>query len=446
MGADLLSLFGKPASAVLDQDMLPELFLRYLDLTTAYTDARPGLLLTAWLPFCAVNLGNRVYMVNNSTRIYPNIWSCVVGPSSVSRKTTALRFAGYTVLPHERDLQSGPLGEYEQNTMLLTGTTLSKLMSYLALNPNRLFVHNEISAWLHEMNKSYNAGYKQVVTEIYDNVDRTVANRERTERIIRPALSIAAASTEGWLFRNLMDGADQLSGFLQRMIFFVLRKVEEEELDLSTRSGEELEEKLGQFDTRWFARWRAISGLHRLDLAPETIAYRNEMYEEEYRKYFRQNNDTLLSYFTRIFDGYWFKFCTIIRLSQIPGEELDRALSNDSYGRLFADWPVDTETAAMAWYLCRFYMQNTLPLLEIMDEKDKLSGERKIVEILINRFGGKAKHSELMNTCHMNKREFKDSVETLIDREAVKVESYGSGSHVGRCYVLDRGIMSDWSK
>ena len=157
MHKDLIALFGRRPSVVLEEGMLPPMFRRYLGLATSYTDARPGLLLTAWLPFCAVNLGNRVYMVSNSTRIYPNIWSCVIGPSSVSRKSTALRYAGYTVQPYEKALAEGSLDEYEQNTLILTGTTLSKLMSYLAINPSRLFVHNEIAAWLHEMQKSYNA-------------------------------------------------------------------------------------------------------------------------------------------------------------------------------------------------------------------------------------------------------------------------------------------------
>ncbi len=446
MSAELLSLFGKRPACVLDTSILTDMFTLYLELTTRFTDAKPGLLLTAFLPHCAVNLGNRIYMVNNSNRIYPNIWSCVIGPSSVSRKSTALRYAGYTLAPFERGLAAGPLADYELQTMLLNGTTLAKLMTYLSLNPARLFVHNEISAWLYEMQKSYNAGYKQVVTEIFDNVDRTVANRERTERIIRPALSIAAASTEGWLYKNMLDGADQLSGFLQRMIFFVARNIGVDEIDLSTRVGEDLEQDLAFFDDFFFSRWRAITGSHRLDLSPEAIAWRDEVYQADYRRYFAQNNDTLLSYFTRIFDGYWFKFCILFQLSLIPHEELDRANREGAYPALFAAHPVSADTAARAWELCRFYMGNTAPLLDIMDEKDKLANERKVVDLLLNKFGGKARHSELMNASHLRKREFHDTVESLIDREAVTVETYKSTTNTGKMYVLDPGIIKDWSK
>ncbi|MBW6514113.1 MAG: hypothetical protein K0B87_05095 [Candidatus Syntrophosphaera sp.] len=45
-------------------------------------------------------------------------------------------------------------------------------------------------------------------------------------------------------------------------------------------------------------------------------------------------------------------------------------------------------------------MKNVEPLLALMDGKDKLAKERKVVETLMNKFGGRAKHSELMNACH----------------------------------------------
>jgi hypothetical protein len=446
MRNDLITLFGRKPRAELDRDMLPEIFSRYLELITAFTDAQPGLLLTAFLPFCAVNLGNRVHMVSNSTRIYPNIWSCVIGPSSVSRKSTALRFAGYALKPHEEELQDAPLDEFEQNTLVLNGTTLSKLVSYLAQNPARLFIHNELATWLSDMQKNYNGGYRESVTGIFDNIDLTFANRERTERLRRPALSVAAASTEGWLYQNLARDADQLSGFLQRMLFFVVGKVSLSEIDLTTRIGEGLEDELAFFDSRWFSHWRRISGDRRLSLTPVALEWRDALYREEYKKYFGRANDALMSYFTRIFDGYFFKFCALIALSLIPEADWRQAEARGSHTELISSRPVDDEVASMAWALCRFYMENVNPLLELMEEKDKLAGERKVVEALLNKFGGKAKHSQLMNSCHMRKREFSEVIASLIDREAVSVETYGEYRKTGKMYVLSKEIIDSWEK
>jgi hypothetical protein len=441
---ELITLFGKRRSKELDLAILPSFLQRYLELTTKHTDARPALLLTAFLPFCAVNIGNRAYMSNNSTRIYPNIWSCVIGPSSISRKTTALRFGSYTIRPYEELLQTAPLKEYEQQTLTITGTTLSKLMSYLAVNPSRLFVQNELSGWLHEMNKSYNAGYKQTVTELYDNVDRTIANRERTERIIKPALSIAAASTEGWLYKTMLDGAEQLGGFLQRMLFCVVRDINLEDIDLDAHPGNELETELAAFDTEYFQAWRKLPANTRLELSSEALLLRNELYQERYRQYFAYQNDALMSYFTRIYDGYFFKFCILFTLADVA-HDANHADLTCSAPLARCATTVSSQTAEQAFLLCDFYMENTLPLLEIMDEQDKLAGERKLVEIIINKYKGKAKHSDLMNMSHMRKKEFRDSIESLIEREALTVETYQSANfHASKLYVLAPEILESW--
>lgn len=115
---------------------------------------------------------------------------------------------------------------------------------------------------------------------------------------------------------------------------------------------------------------------------------------------------------------------------------------------LFFSTPRQTThpTAEQAFYLCDFYLANTAPLLELMEEQDKLAAEHKIVDALRARFAGKAKHSELMNACHMRKREFKEAVDSLIEREALTVETYGSGSHVGKMYALNTVIVKDWEK
>ncbi|MBW6514281.1 MAG: hypothetical protein K0B87_05940, partial [Candidatus Syntrophosphaera sp.] len=165
-----------------------------------------------------------------------------------------------------------------------------------------------------------------------------------------------------------------------------------------------------------------------------------------YADCFRRKNDALMSYFTRIYDGYWFKFCLIIRLSKITPPEWDRAAASGDYEALFRANPVDLDTAAQAWTLCHFYMKNVEPLLALMDEKDKLACERKVVETLMNKFGGRAKHSELMNACHMRKREFQETIASLIDREAITVESYSQYNHTGKLYVLNRAIIESWGK
>jgi hypothetical protein len=427
----------------LDLAKIPLQLREYVQITSRSTDCHPGLLITAWLPHIAVNLGNRVYMLSNSNRIYPNIWSCLLGPSSISRKTTAITYAGYTIKPHEELFEDMPLDVYEAETQLLSNVTYSKMLSMLSLNGIRLFIHHELSAWLAEMNKHFNSGYKQTITELYDGVSKTVSNQTKTERIRKPALSISTATTEAWMYRNIRENSDQLGGFLQRFIYFVVRDINLEDIDLDTREGEDLELLLAVYEGM-FKVFRAIPGSFRIRMAEEAVTMRDELYKLQYRKWFAKNNDDLMSYFTRIYDGYFYKFCAIFTLVE-AWDELDAAIKSGSCEAFFEGLRVPEETAAQCLYLCDFYFANTIPFLEIVSEQDKLSGERKIVEILINKYNGKATHSQLMNSSHMKKREFKECIESLIEREALTVDSVHTQTKTARLYILHQDIYQSWN-
>ncbi|MCB5246758.1 MAG: hypothetical protein LHW57_01865, partial [Candidatus Cloacimonetes bacterium] len=139
-------------------------------------------------------------------------------------------------------------------------------------------------------------------------------------------------------------------------------------------------------------------------------------------------------------------FCAIFTLVE-AWDELDAAIKSGSCEAFFEGLRVPEESAAQCLYLCDFYFANTIPFLEIVSEQDKLSGGRKIVEILVNKYNGKARHSQLMNTSQMKKREFRETIESLIDREAITVETYRSSQgNPGRMYVLSPHIIESWNK
>ena len=93
-------------------------------------------------------------------------------------------------------------------------------------------------------------------------------------------------------------------------------------------------------------------------------------------------------------------------------------------------------------------MANTLPLLTIMDEKDRLAQERKIMDLIIKRFNGLAMHTVLLNYSHMRKREFLDVIASLVEREAITVEN-GPKQKNGifpKMYRANSDILKSWGK
>ena len=155
-----------------------------------------------------------------------------------------------------------------------------------------------------------------------------------------------------------------------------------------------------------------------------------------------------MSYFTRIFDNYLFKFCILIWLLDIAEEDMPVMRDAQAWGEFVHDVKVSLPQFKQAWYLCRFYMANVMPLLNIIDERDKLFNERKLIDLLVNRFAGKGSHSALLNASHMKKREFNEAIESLLERDAIVCET-GEKQANNRCpkmYVVHPDIIKSWGK
>lgn len=439
---ELMSVFARVENIPLDREQLPRFLQSWLNLADKVTDASPGAKLTAFLAVLGANVGNRVYMNNIGGRIFPNIWAVIIGPSSVSRKTTVLNLARSTMQRFADSLDGLPVKDYEREEIWLSNVTGAKLLNLLSTNPNRLFFHNEISGFLAEMAKQYNQGMKQKITELYDGVSVTNLNMERCERIKNPALSILAASTESWFYMQLGSRSEQLSGFMQRFIYCIISEVDVHELNFEYVDNALYKKEFESYEDI-YKILRAIPQASRLKASDEALSWRTREYKERMINTYELHNDPVMSYFTRIYDGYWYKFCILITLFKTVAE-LHDAMSQNRLQEYFEDNVVTEETAQEAMYLCDYYFNNTLPLMKIMSEQDRLAGERKLVDILCKRFNGRASHSELMKYAHFDKKEMNSKIETLLEMEVIRVESgVGKTNKTIRVYVLDPDIMQE---
>jgi hypothetical protein len=442
---DMMSLFGRVENVPVEVDRLPLFLQDYLALADRITDAQTGAKLTSILPVIAANIGNRVYMDNNGGRVFCNVWSVIIGPSTVSRKTTVLNLAKSTMQPFEESLEKLSNKEFERETIVLSNVTSAKLLSLMSQNPNRLFFHNEISAFLSEMSKLWNQGMKQKITEIFDGVSNSNMNMDRCERIKNPALSLLAASTEGWFYTQLSGKTEQLSGFMQRVLYCIISDIDIRKLNFAYKDTSEYREELYKYESI-YSLFRAIPLTFRLRPEQAALEYRNSVYQEKLKDIYAMHNDAIMSYYSRIYDGYWYKFCMMITLFKTSAR-LKYALEHDTVSEYFIANTVTEATAIEAMYMCDYYFNNTLPLMKMMSEQDKLSGERKLVEILCHKFEGRAAHTELMQYAHFDKKEMNSKIDTLLDMEVISVETGSGKNHKPvRIYVLDPDIMANQSK
>jgi hypothetical protein len=248
---------------------------------------------------------------------------------------------------------------------------------------------------------------------------------DRTERITDPALSILSATTEGWFLDQINSRTEQMSGFTQRFLYCVIREVDLNDINTDYREGYEQNDVLNRYEAIYKVL-RNIPGSNRLKLSKEAIDFLNSAKREKMKYVQKQKNDTLLSYFTRIYDGYFFKFCIIFSLF----EQWEKLKDNMEYAdteSFFRYTEVSEMTASQAFYLCDYYFENTLPLLKILSEQGKLNNEKKFADLLKERFNGKATHSQMMTYAHFTAKEMKAIVETLIEMNVIELETGNNG-------------------
>ncbi|MCB5285481.1 MAG: DUF3987 domain-containing protein [Candidatus Cloacimonetes bacterium] len=434
---ELLDLFRRPQNIHLDRDQLPREIVGYLDLVGRITDAQDGAKLTAFLPVVAATIGNKVFMYNAGTRHYCNIWAAIIGPSTVSRKTTVINQAMKMLQPFKETLRELSPKERNEQDIELSRVTQARLYNLLAINPNRLILQMELSAWMREMGKSYNAGMKQEITDMFDGKDRSIAKMEIDEHIAKPAFSIVGATTEDWFFQELREVADQRGGFLQRFIICIIQNIDVNELRLASVDASDCDRELAAWD-EMLAVFRSLPDSRRLLASEEAGDFRDAIYADLMKAIALNANDPQAAYCARIFDNYFWRFCILIFLLK-NWRDLREARDNDHLQTWFLHNKVDTRTAKEAWYLCQYYYENTRPFLKQLTEGSKLDEERHLLKILQKAPGQELGHSRLLCKSRMPSRDFRKCVESLVERQAIIFHERDSGyrNRVSMVYSLN---------
>lgn len=434
---ELLDLFSRPKNVELDRGKLPHELIQYLDLVGQITDAQDGAKLTAMLPVVAANIGNRVYMYNAGTKHFCNIWAAIIGPSTVSRKTTVINQAMKMMKTFKDSLTNLPAKERNEMDIELSRVTQARLYNLLSINPNRLILQMEISAWLREMGKSYNAGMKQEITDMFDGKDRSIAKMEIDEHISKPAFSIVGATTEEWFFQEMSEVADQRGGFLQRFIICLIQNIDVEELCLDSVDSTGVDPQLHAYG-EMLESFRRIPDSQRLKTSQEAKELRDGLYKTLMKRIAMNANDPLAAYSARLFDNYFWRFCILIHLMK-NWESLREALEDERVETWFRQNEVSAETAQQAWYLCEYYFENTKPFLKQMSEQNMLDSERKVLKILQKASDMSMNHSKLLCKSRMTSRDFRKTMESLLERQAIRAleEEVGYRNRIKMSYSLN---------
>jgi hypothetical protein len=408
----------------------------YVKAVKSATDAKPQTLITPLLSALAANVGNRVFIRSGFRKHYANIWSIIIGPSTIGRKSTALHLASAPLKvvnnalreAYEQELEIYDLYSDEEKRglkmparkfVIYPSCPSEQFLSIVGQNPVGLLMYSEIADFLTKMNKSYSADFKSMITAMFDGDGAERATRSfGVEGVEKPAFSIATATTREWFLKELDKEHDVNSGFLQRFLICNAYDIDFNDLQFGFRAGDASTDWINTRLTAVCAQLRAIG----TEQHPQEITlteHVKQIYASEYKAalkpYFDDEDSRMYSYVGRLFEDYFFRFCLLFcLLDHIDG----RALPDD--------WQVDAEHAVAAHRLCKFYLGNVEGFLK--DDVSATQEERN--EQMIIRHLRKRKvrtgldicpHSILKNLTHLSKMDFENTIASLVNDNVIDV-------------------------
>ena len=224
----------------------------YVSQVSGLTDAHPVVVYATALSAIGAQAQTKLIIPKGEyyVRLYPNLWFLSVAESG-TYKTTALNAGAAPLMERERDLiqnilevssqiarmrADGVDGDdpelanllHEKENLDAKRRKLPDKASWEACidridtSGGGIWTLSEFGAWLSGLEKSYNQGFKQTVTELYDVPDTyEEATRTGGTRILeKPFIAISGVSTMEFL-AGLLGREDAATGFLAR--FMLLR-------------------------------------------------------------------------------------------------------------------------------------------------------------------------------------------------------------------------------
>ena len=223
----------------------------YVQGISELTDAHPVIIYSTALSSIGAQAQTRLVIQKGTyyVRLYPNIWSLAVAESG-TYKTTALNAGAAPLVKRERAV----LDEIVEHTLRIDRliadgaqendpdleiyrTRLEDSESKRRKLPDKssweacldrieksgggIWLLSEFGAWLSGLERTYNQGFKQTITELYDVPDTyEESTRTHGSRILtKPFISISGVSTIEFL-SGLLGKEDASTGFLARFMLF----------------------------------------------------------------------------------------------------------------------------------------------------------------------------------------------------------------------------------
>ncbi len=383
------------------------------------TDTPDEFLITSGLIICSSVLGKNVWMNVGLQKLRPHLWAIILGKSSVLRKSTNISLAKRL------------LSEVDPALVFSNEITPETFIECLSENPHGLFHFGEIGGFMKNCEKTYMAGFKQLLTDLYDCPEvykRTRKNKkgEPVDFIINePTINILGASTFDWFIGATKDD-DLYSGFLPRFLFCSKQVRTKQKLVFPQNPDKELSGKLNKQLHSLRQNWKGEKNLSKE--ASEKYSYWSQQIDQELQS---QEMDKLSLFYTRL-EVMALKMAIII-------QGLFAAANDHSSDTFENTNEIGSEAMNYALLLANFYKENVRNL--VFDDFTFSHGakQKKKVLDLLKMAGGSCTKRILLQKGGFLERELSELLHTLQEEDQVKIkgEKQQSGQSKKMVYLLN---------
>lgn len=140
--------------------------------------------------------------------VYPNLWTLLLGESSITRKSTATWLGINRVLPESIDISPQDV-------------TPEGFIDYLSKTPHTLFYRDEFGGFLADMSKKYMAGIKEFMCHLYDCPSTYIRKLRRVSITIEEPYVTLLSSTTISRFIGTITEDDITSGLIPRFLIII---------------------------------------------------------------------------------------------------------------------------------------------------------------------------------------------------------------------------------
>ncbi|MHB1661116.1 MAG: DUF3987 domain-containing protein [bacterium] len=356
----------------------------FINYCNKITDAPDIFEYTGALIALSTILQKNVFLKWAGGKLYPNMYMLLIMKSG-GRKSTVSSIVKKILEKFDK----------EETSLIYPNDITPEAFYSLAQNQSYgTFFHTEFGGFLKSLDRNYNKGMKEFLTDVYDGFSqkKLIKGPNGTGQMFKvddPAVNILSASTVSWIADNLKE-SDLKSGFMQRFTIFYARQDKKE---ITLPISQELPGGL-------ITRLKELLNMEgEIKLAEEAkVRYEEFYYGDNETK--KRQSEIYASYHTRLYTviiKVAMLYCIMRKDDTIQKEDIE-------YGIALK--------LILEKYLYSVY--------------DKLIKDRnkEILEKILNIIsdnGGVIERSKLLRYTHMLKRDFDNFIDTLIERRSIAV-------------------------